>query len=142
MNAIAIPATLISAITPGAQPASMKIAQAPMDKGAADPNASASAGPFHALMQALSELDEKPRGKPPKKDQANDLATSEPAVPAKESKPPIVWALPQIPVSLELGAPKAAKGATRDARLSEIANGPKEVAGAALQPLWNILQAE
>jgi hypothetical protein len=127
----------------------MKIAQAPINKGAQgadDPNAAASAGaaPFHALMQALADLDEKPKGKPAKKDQANDLATSEPATTAKESKPPMVWALPQTPVPMELAAPKTGKGAMRAAPIGESADDATKVAASASQaqpqqPLWNPL---
>jgi hypothetical protein len=67
--------------------------------------------PFHLPISMSSAASEKPKIKAAKRDANNDLATSLPAAPpAKESKLPVVWSLPQIPVfpeatSLQAAAP-------------------------------------
>ncbi len=101
----------------------MKLAPAAMKDAAAKTSGGADSvdvEPFHAVMQGLSEADEKPKTKPAKRDGANDsaMAGASSATPASESKPPLVWRLPQISVPVDVtpapGAAMASKSEEKD----------------------------
>ena len=77
----------------------MKAAQSSAKDGtsAPDDQAPSNSGPFHALMQSLADVHEKP-SKPSKKDEdskAHDSPNASPAPTTTERKPPIVWNLAQ-----------------------------------------------
>ncbi len=92
---------------------------------APDDQAPSNSGPFHALMQSLADIHEKP-GKPPKKDddsKANDFPDTSPAPTATERKPPIVWNLAQaLTRSQDVIQPQRTKSSGDDVTGDEEAN--------------------
>jgi hypothetical protein len=111
VTALAIQATLMIPDA-AAQLGTVKIAPASLKSAVrmGDFDIPASAEPFHALMQMSSATSEVPKTKPAKRNATSNLVATVPTTTvSKESKPPVVWTLPQTPAAIESTSVPAAK---------------------------------